>query len=66
MTFYSKVKHGKMLEHKISWKGLNISTQECSSGDHIFYGKVKFACCAFIWEEFMEVVDYDAKVNKYG
>ena len=33
----------------------------------MFRGKVKFAFTAFIWEEFIELVeDLGAKVNKYS
>ena len=33
----------------------------------IFYGNVKFAFQAFMWEEFMELVeDLGAEVNKYS
>ena len=45
--------------------------QICSNDDlgltSTFYGKVKFAFRAFIWEEFMEIVeDFCAKINKYS
>ena len=36
-------------------------------GPWLFYGKVKFTFRAFIWEEFMDYVEYFcAKVNKYN
>ena len=41
--------------------------QECSNDDLGCYGKVRFAFLAFIWEDFMELVeDFEAKVNKYN
>ena len=57
-----------MLEHQIPWKVLKIFTQECFNDDLgltliFFYGKVKFAFWAFIWEEFMDFIeDFGAKV----
>ena len=45
-------------------ESLKIFAQECSNCDLGltlgFYDKVKFAFCAFIWEEFMDFV------NKYN
>ena len=55
-----------MLEHKFSWI-LKIFIQEYSNDDLgltlSFYGKVKFAFWAFIWEEFMDFVDFGTKSN---
>ena len=31
--FFGKIKHGKILEHKISWKVLKIFPQNCSNDD---------------------------------
>ena len=31
--FYGKIKHRKMIEHKISWKVLKIFVQKCSNDD---------------------------------
>ena len=31
--FFGKIKHGKILEHKISWKVLKIFPQKCSNDD---------------------------------
>ena len=49
-------------------KILKIFTQECSNDDFkltlSFYGKVKLAFLAFIWEEFTDFVEvFGAKVN---
>ena len=60
-----------MLEYKSSCEVLKFFAQEYSN-DYlgltlIFYGKVRFAFWAFIWEEFMDFVeDFGAKVNKYS
>ena len=67
--FKDKIKHRKILEHKISWKVLKILAQNCSDDDtgltFKFYGKIKFAFRAFTWKEFMELIEYlGAKVNK--
>ena len=61
-----------MLEHKkISWKISKIFTQErtndCLKLYLSFYGKVEYALLAFIWEEFMDLVEaFGAKVYKYS
>ena len=67
--FARKIKHGNILEHKISYKILKIFALKCSNTDIgltvTFYGMIKFAFRAFTWEEFMELVeDVDAKVDK--
>ena len=31
--FYGKIKHGKILEHKISWKVLKLFAQKCTNDD---------------------------------
>ena len=31
--FYGKIKHGKILEHKISWKVLKLFAQICTNDD---------------------------------
>ena len=66
--FFDKIKHGKILEHKISWKVLKIFPQKCSNDDlDSFDGNFKFAFQAFIRKEFMELVEYlGAEVNKYS
>ena len=33
--FYGKIKHGKILEHKISWKVLKLFAQKCTNDDRI-------------------------------
>ena len=60
-----------MLEHGISCKVLKIITQEYSNNDLgltvRFFGNVKFAIWAFIWEEFIDCIeDFGAKVNIYS
>ena len=34
LLVYTKIKHGKLLEHKISWKVLKIFTQKWSKYDN--------------------------------
>ena len=55
-----------MLENKTLWKVLKIFPLRIFKWFILrFYGKIKFAFCAFIWEEFMDLAkDFGVKVNK--
>ena len=60
LKFYSKIKYGTILEHKISWKVLNIFPPECSNDLGLtltFLNRVKFDFWAFILETFMDFVE---------
>ena len=54
-----------MLEHKIHWKFSRFLWWPWV-GLEFFFGKVKFAFWAFIWEDFMDFIDFGAQLNKYS
>ena len=50
-----------MLKYKISWKVLkNVLIVILS-----FYGKVKFAFCSFLWEEFMHLINKYTEIGEH-
>ena len=69
--FYGKIKYGKILEHKTSWKVLKIFYQRYSNDDigltMIFSWQDQICFPSFTREEFIELVKgLGAKVKKKG
>ena len=65
--FNGKITHGKIVEHKISWKVLKIFAKNCYNDDLGLTLTFLFAFRAFIWGEFMAFMEnFGAKANKHS